>query len=140
MKGEAVSSFIKLTLSTTAAGVGSNWFFPLLDSFFDIPVFGVPVTTFGAAAIGAGLSLFFGDPIETKRSLFGQVLAAMFFGVAIAALLADGFQLDWAKRNFPMFALVMGGSIRWFLPSFIIKGKELIADFKLSFRRGGGTK
>ena len=42
--------------------------FQLFNSYIEQPVWGVPVTVFGAAAAGAALSLFFGDPLPTRRA------------------------------------------------------------------------
>lgn len=131
-----MSSFIKLALSSTAVGAGAGgWVFPLLDKVFDIPVFGVPVTIVGAAAVGAGMSLFFGDPIESRRSLFGQVLAATAFGVSAGVLAADALNLEWAQKNMGMFVMMTAALMRWFLPSVIDRGKQFIKEFKFSFSR-----
>lgn len=136
MKGEAMSSFLKVTLSSAGVGAGfRNWIFPFFDSVFTIPVFGVQVTTIGAAAVGAALSLFFGDTIESRRMLFGQVIASTLFGVAVGILCADGLSLAWAQKNLQMFVLMMAALMRWFLPSIIARGKELIKDFKFPFTK-----
>lgn len=136
MKGEAVSSFIKLTLSAAGVGAGTgSWVFPLLDKVFDIPVFGVQVTIVGAAAVGAGMSLFFGDPIESRKSLFGQVLASTMFGVGAGVLAADAFNLEWAQKDMGMFVMMTAALIRWFLPSVIERGKQFIKEFKFSFSK-----
>ena len=107
----------------------------MLDKVFDIPVFGVPVTIVGAAAVGAGMSLFFGDPIESRRSLFGQVLAATAFGVSAGVLAADALNLEWAQKNMGMFVMMTAALMRWFLPSVIDRGKQFIKEFKFSFSR-----
>lgn len=131
-----MSSFIKLALSSTAVGAGAGgWVFPLLDKVFDIPVFGVPVTIVGAAAVGAGMSLFFGDPIQSRKSLFGQVTASTAFGVAVGVLCADALNLEWAQKNLSMFVMMMAAIMRWFLPSAIERGKQVIKEFKFSFSK-----
>lgn len=137
-----MSSFLKITLSSAGVGAGfGNWVFPFFDKMFTIPIFGVQVTTIGAAAVGAGLSLFFGDPIESRRSLFGQVAAATAFGVGSGILLADAFNLAWAQKNLQMFVMMDAAIMRWFLPSIIERGKQLIKDFKFSFsRKSDGEK
>lgn len=136
MKGEAVSSFVKLTLSAAGVAAGADgWVFPLLDNVFSIPVFGVPVTIVGAAAVGAGMSLFFGDPVESRKSLFGQVLASTAFGVGVGVLFADAMNLEWAQKNLGMFVMMTAALMRWFLPSVIDRGKQFIKEFKFSFSR-----
>lgn len=128
-------------LSPARSGRIGNWVFPFFDKMFTIPIFGVQVTTIGAAAVGAGLSLFFGDPIESRRSLFGQVAAATAFGVGSGILLADAFNLAWAQKNLQMFVMMDAAIMRWFLPSIIERGKQLIKDFKFSFsRKSDGEK
>lgn len=141
-KGEAIVSFIKLSVATVSASAASS---PLLDAFnayVSLPVWGVPVTVFGAAGAGAVLSLFFGDPLTSRRDLFGQVLASTGFGVAIAVLVADGFNWEWAAKNMSMFALMSAAILRWFLPTMIERGKQLIKEIKVPFtkKNEGGDK
>lgn len=132
MKEELASSFLKLVASSTAMGAGADKIvLPLLNGFFQVPVFGVPVTVIGAAAVGAGMSLFFGDPIESRRSLFGQVSAATAFGVGAGVLFADAFHLEWAQKNMAMFVMMTAALMRWFLPTVIEKVKTIITEFKL---------
>lgn len=138
MKGEGVVNLIKLASVATGTGAASSPFFQLFTSYVQQPVWGVPVTVIGAAAAGAGLSLFFGDPIPTRKALFGQVLAATFFGAGVAVLVADGMDWDWATKNISMFAMISAAMIRWFLPSIIDRGKQLIKDFKFSFTKKQG--
>ena len=134
-RGEATVSLIKLV--ATSAGT-AGFISSILDAFttyVQLPVWGVPVTVIGAAGAGAILSLFFGDPLETRRDLFGQTIAATFFGAACAVLVSDGLNWDWAAKNMAMFALMSAAMIRWFLPSVIERGKQLIKDFKFSFTK-----
>lgn len=122
----------------TGTGVATSPFFQLFTSYVQQPVWGVPVTVIGAAAAGAALSLFFGDPLPTRRALFGQVLAATFFGAGAAVLLSDAMDWDWAAKNISMFAMLIAAMIRWFLPSIIDRGKQFIHDFKFSFTKKEG--
>lgn len=132
MKEEMATSFLKLVLSSTAIGAGTESIVvPVLNGIFQVPVFGVPVTIIGAAAVGAGMSLFFGDPIESRRSLFGQVSAATAFGVGSGVLFADAFHLEWAQKNMAMFVMMNAALMRWFLPTVIEKVKTIIKEFKL---------
>lgn len=136
-------SLTKLVVTAGGTGAVTSPVFQLFTSYIQQPVWGVPVTVFGAAAAGAGLSLFFGDPLPTRRALFGQVLAATFFGAGVAVLAADGMDWDWATKNISMFALISAAMIRWFLPSIIERIKQLIKEFKFSFTKrptGGDEK
>lgn len=123
-------SFIKLATASVAAGAASTPATELFTSYVHTPVWGVPVSVIGAAAFGAGLSLFFGGPIASRRSLYGQVLAATFFGAACAVLVADGMAWAWAQKNISMFALMSAAMVRWFLPTTIERGKQLVKDFR----------
>ena len=129
-----VTSLIKLITVGASAGAGFDGAFSVFSNFVDLPVWGVPVTTFGAAAAGAALSLFFGEPIPNRRSLWGQIAAACLFGTALAVLSADGFNWDWAHKHMSMFALMCAALIRWFLPVTIERVKVLIKDLKLNFK------
>lgn len=141
-RGEAIVSFIKLAVATGGAAAASSPVLDAFNSYISLPVWGVPVTVFGAAGAGAVLSLFFGDPLTSRRDLFGQVLAATVFGVAVAVLAADGLDWDWATKNMSMFALMSAAMLRWFLPTVIDRGKQFIKDFKFSFTKksDGGDK
>jgi hypothetical protein len=129
-KGEAIVSFIKLATASVAAGAASTPAMELFTSYVNLPVWGVPVSVIGAAAFGAGLSLFFGDPIPSRRALYGQTLAATVFGAAWAVLVADGMNWEWAQKNIGMFALSSAAVVRWFLPTMIERGKQLIKEFR----------
>lgn len=131
LKGEALVSFFKLTASALVTGAVAPPFVAIFGSYVNTPVWGVPVSVIGAAAFGAGLSLFFGDPLPTRRALYGQTLAATFFGAAAAVLVADGMDWDWAQKNIGMFALVTAAVIRWWLPSIIERGKQIIKEFRV---------
>lgn len=131
LKGEAIVSFFKLTATTALAGAASPPVVDLFSTYVSTPVWGVPVSVVGAAAFGAGLSLFFGDPIPTRRALYGQVLAATAFGAALATLVADGMDWDWAQKNISMFALMSAAMVRWFLPTAIEKVKDSIKALKV---------
>jgi hypothetical protein len=129
-RGEAIVSFIKLATASVAAGVASTPATELFSAYVQTPVWGVPVSVIGAAAFGAGLSLFFGDPIVSRRALYGQTLAATVFGAACAVLVADGMDWDWAQKNISMFALMSAAMVRWFLPTVIERGKQLVKEFR----------
>ena len=135
MKGDSVVSFIKLAGTTLGTGAATSPLFQLFTHYISTPVLGVPVTTVGAAAAGACLSLCFGDPVPTRRLLFGQVIASTFFGAAIAVLSADGMSWDWATKNISMFALMSAALIRWFLPALIDRGKQLIKEARFPFTK-----
>lgn len=124
-------SLVKLGVAAAAAS-------PFVKVFTELvvtPVWGIPISVAMAALTGAGLSLFFGDPIESRRSLWGQLAAATVFGLAIADLTARALKWEWATANMPMFALMTAALLRWFLPSIIDRGKEFIKDFKFSFTK-----
>lgn len=142
MKGEGLMDLTRLLVTASGTGAVTSPLFQLFTSYVQQPVWGVPVTVFGAAAAGAGLSLFFGDPVPTRRALFGQVLASTFFGAGSAVLTADAMDWDWATKNISMSALISAAMIRWFLPSIIASVKQLIKEFKLSFTKKpeGGDK
>lgn len=132
----------KLLLAAGGASAATPPAFQLFTDFVHQPVWGVPVTVFGAAAAGAALSLFFGDPLPTRRALFGQVLAATFFGAGAAVLVADAMDWEWATKNISMSAMISAAVIRWFLPGVIERVKQLIKEFKFSFTKKpeGGDK
>lgn len=132
---EEVANFVKMISTSAGTGVATSPVFQLLTNYVNQPVWGVPVTVFGASAAGACMSLFFGDPLPTRRALFGQVLAATFFGAGSAVLAADAMDWEWATKNISMFALISAALIRWFLPSIIERVKELIKEFKFSFTK-----
>lgn len=131
VKGEAILSFAKLVTASVVTGAASTPTLRLFTEYVSLPVWGVPISVIGAAAFGAGLSLFFGDPIPTRRALYGQILAATFFGAAWAVLVADGMEWAWAQKNISMFALSSAAVVRWFLPTVIERGKQLVREFKL---------
>lgn len=139
MKGESVVNLIKLVGTTAGTGAATSPLFQLFTSYVQQPVWGMPVTTIGAAAAGACLSLFFGDPVPTRRGLYGQVLASTMFGAASAMLAADGMDWDWASKNISMFALMSAAMIRWFLPTIIERIKQLIKEAKLPFTKKSNT-
>lgn len=130
-------SLLKLSVTSAAAAVAGEPVVDIFTKYVSLPVWGVPVTVVMAALAGAGLSLFFGDPIESRRSLWGQVLASMAFGTAIAVLVADGMGWGWAQKNISMFALMSAAIVRWFLPTVIERGKQFIREFKWPFARKG---
>lgn len=134
MKGEIVN-FAKLVGTAGAGSVATSPVFQVFTHYINQPVWGIPVTVMGAAAAGAGLSLFFGDPLPTRRALFGQTLAATFFGAGMAILVSDGMDWEWATKNISIFAMVSAAIIRWFLPSVIERCKQLIKEFKFSFTK-----
>lgn len=142
MKGEELVNLTKLLVTAGSTGAATSPLFQLFTSYVQQPVWGVPVTVFGAAAAGAGLSLFFGDPLKTRRDLFGQILASTFFGAGSAVLAADAMDWEWAAKNISMSALISAAMIRWFLPSIIVRVKQLIKEFRLSFTKNpdGGDK
>lgn len=135
MKGEGVVNFIKLAVAAGGTGAATSPFFQLFTQYISTPVWNVPVTVIGAAGFGAFLSLFFGDPIPTRRGLYGQVIAATAFGCAVAVLAADAMNWDWAQKNMPMFAMMTAAIMRWFLPTTIDRGKQFIKEFKFSFTK-----
>lgn len=124
-------SFVKL-VATSAV---SSPVVKAMSVYLSVPVWNVPVSVIMAALAGAGLSLFFGDPVESRRSLAGQVLAATAFGTAVAVLTADGAGWEWAQKNIAMFAMMSAAILRWFLPTAIEKGKQAIKDFKIPFMK-----
>lgn len=138
MKGDTVIDLVKLVFTAGSTGFATSPVFQLFDSYVQQPVWGVPVTVFGAAAAGAGMSLFFGDPVPTRRALFGQVLASTFFGAGSAVLVADAMSWEWAVKNISMSALISAAMIRWFLPSIISRLKQLIKEFRFSFTNSKG--
>lgn len=135
MKEDGFLSLFKLIGTTAGTGALTSPFFQLFTTYVQQPVWGVPVTVIGASAAGATLSLFFGDPLPTRRALFGQVMAATFFGAAGAVLVSDAMDWEWASKNISMFAMVSAALIRWFLPSIIERVKQLIKEFKFSFTK-----
>jgi hypothetical protein len=98
-------------------------------------VWNVSISVLSAAAFGAGLSLFFGDPIETRRSLYGQTISATVFGIAVGKLAAEGFNWTWASSNMELFALMSAAITRWFLPDVLSRITVLIKEFRLPSRR-----
>ena len=130
--GESILSFLKLTATVAGAAVAGAPVIDIFNHYIQTPVWGIPVTVIGAAGAGAVLSLFFGDPLTTRRELFGQTFAASVFGAAVAWLAARALQWDWAISNMSMFALVSAAMLRWFLPSVIERGKSLIKEFRFT--------
>lgn len=140
-KGEAIVSFFKLAAASVATGAASTPIITLFTEYVSLPVWGVPVSVVGAAAFGAGLSLFFGDPLPSRRALYGQTLAATAFGTACAVLVADGMNWDWAQKNISMFALMSAAILRWFLPTIIERGKQLIREARFpTIKKSGDGK
>lgn len=137
---EELLNFLKVVSATGGAATVSSPLFKLFTDYIQQPVWGVPVTVFGAAAAGSILSLFFGDPLSSRRSLFGQVLASTFFGAGAAVLVSDAMNWDWAAKNISMFAMMSAAMIRWFLPSIIERVKQLIKAFNFSFTKKQGGK
>lgn len=124
-------SFFKLSIAAVATGATASPVLDILSQTLQFPVLNTTVAVVGTAALGAGMSLFFGDPLESRKMLYGQVLAATVFGASVAVLVADGMNWDWAIKNMQMFSLVSAALMRWFLPSIIDRGKQIIKDFKL---------
>lgn len=137
MKTE-VANFVKMLSASTSTGVVTSPVFKLFTQYVQQPVWGIPVTVFGAAAAGACMSLFFGDPLPSRRALYGQVMASTVFGAAAAVLAADAMNWDWAAKNISIFALVSAAVIRWFLPSIIERVKQMIKEFRFSFTKKDG--
>lgn len=140
MRMDTLDLLGRVALATTTSGTSLKAI-DIFNKTMALPVWGVPVTTFAAAAVGAGVSLFFGEPVTKARDLWGQVIASMFFGVAWSVLLADGLNWEWASKHQSMFALVTAAFVRWFLPAIIERGRELIKEYKLSLnfmRKKGG--
>jgi hypothetical protein len=121
-----------LLATTGLAGMVTSPLFQALNSLFPGTVFNAPVSSWGAAAFGAVISLFFGEAPPSRRRLFGECTAAMGFGVAIAVLAADGLDLDWATNNASMFAMVCAGVVRWFMGPVIERGKRFIHETNFS--------
>lgn len=141
-RGDAIVSLLKLALTTAGAGVVSAPALDALNAQIHLPVWVVPVTVIAAAGAGAALSLFFGDPLTTRRDLWGQTLGATAFGTALAVLVSDAFDWDWASKNMEMAAMMSAAMVRWFLPTIIDRGKQFIRDLKFSFSKKteGGDK
>lgn len=135
---EEVANFVKMLSASTGTGVVTSPVFQLFTQYVSQPVWGIPVTVFGAAAAGACMSLFFGDPLPSRRALYGQVMASTLFGAAAAVLAADAMNWEWAAKNISIFALVSAALIRWFLPSIIDRVKQLIKEFRFSFTKKDG--
>lgn len=130
-------SLAKAAVSITI-GMATSPLFQLFTAYVKQPVWGIPVTVIGAAAAGAALSLFFGDPLPSRKALFGQVIASTFFGAGVAVLVSDAMGWSWATRNISMFTMLSAAMIRWFLPSIIDRGKQFIHDFKFTFSKKEG--
>lgn len=130
MKGELMN-LTKLLVASSGTSAVAHPLFQILDGYVQQPVWGVPVTVFGAAACGAAMSLFFGDPLPSRRALFGQTLSATIFGAGLAVLLSDAMNWVWATKHLEMFALVCAAMIRWFLPTIIERTKQLIKSFTI---------
>ena len=135
---EEVANFVKMLSASTGTGVVTSPVFQIFTQYVNQPVWGIPVTVFGAAAAGACMSLFFGGPLPTRRALYGQVIASTLFGAAAAVLAADAMDWDWAAKNISIFALISAAMIRWFLPAIIERGKQLIKEFRFSFTKKDG--
>jgi len=134
-KGEAALSLSKLTATSIGTAAASSPFLSAFNAYVQLPVWGIPVTVVGAAGFGALLSLFFGDPITDRRSLFGQVLGSAFFGCAGAKLVSDALDWSWAQENMALFAMVSAAIIRWFLPTIIEKVKQSIREYRIPFTK-----
>lgn len=126
------------TVASITIGLATSPIFQVFTSYIKQPVWGIPVTVMGAAAAGSALSLFFGDPLPSRRALFGQLIASTFFGAGVAVLVSDAMGWAWATRNISMFTMLSAAMIRWFLPSVIDRGKQFIHDFKFSFTKKEG--
>lgn len=133
-----VANFVKMLSASTGTGVVTSPVFQIFTQYVNQPVWGIPVTVFGAAAAGACMSLFFGDPLPTRRALYGQVIASTLFGAAAAVLAADAMNWDWAAKNISIFALISAAMIRWFLPAIIERGKQLIKEFRFPTTKKDG--
>lgn len=135
---EEVANFVKMLSASTGTGVVTSPVFQIFTQYVNQPVWGIPVTVFGAAAAGACMSLFFGNPLPTRRALYGQVIASTLFGAAAAVLAADAMDWDWAAKNISIFALISAAMIRWFLPAIIERGKQLIKEFRFPTTKKDG--
>ena len=130
-RGEHIVSLLKLGTTTAIAS-------PIFQIFTEVvafPVFGAPITLILAALVGAGLSLFFGDPIIGRRNLWGQIAGAVAFGTGAGVLVSDAMDWAWATRNLPLFVMCCSAVIRWFLPTVIERGKQLIREFKFPWAK-----
>lgn len=135
MKGDSLFELTKLLGVSSGAGAITSPAFQVFTHYVNQPVWNVPVTVYGAAAAGAALSLFFGDPVPTRKALFGQVVAAMMFGASLAVLVSSAMEWEWASKNISMFAMMMAAVIRWWLPTAIEHGKQLIKAIKIPFTK-----
>jgi len=109
-----------------------------LQLYTSIPLWGMPISVIAAATFGAGLSLFFGDPLVSRRALYGQTLAATFFGAGLAVMFAHAMKWDWAMEYTALLALMTSAMVRWFLPTIIERGKQLINEFRFPHRKNDG--
>ena len=120
-------SFIKLA-ATLAVATPT---FKIFADAMKLPLADASIGIFLAGLAGAGLSMFFGDPIEGKRNLWGQVLGSAIFGTTIATMLSDAMGWSWAVKNPYMFALIVAALTRWWLPSIITRGKQIIGELNI---------
>ena len=121
---------IGYTLGMLAVG-GGTW----VDANVAMPIFSVPAAVIGAAAFGTAASLSTGDPVHSRRELFGQSLSII-FGTAAAAFMARGGP-DWMSEVQGPIASVVAYLARHVAPSITERSKEIIRNFKFSLRRKG---
>lgn len=126
----------KLGAISAGASAVLGPFFTALNVYIPVPFIGVPVGMYGASALGAAVSLFFGEKPPTRKQQFGQVVGAIVFGAQAAEPLADilfmvtGWQ--WPQLNSGSFALFCGALMRWYLAKIIKKGSTFIDEYKFT--------
>lgn len=135
-RGEDIVSLLKLS----ATAIATAPVFQIFSEVVAFPVFGHPVSLFMAGLFGAGLSLFFGDPIEGRRMFWGQIAGSVVFGVGSGVLVSDAMDWDWATKNLPLFVVCCSAMIRWFLPVLLPaiakRAKKFIEEYQLpSFKK-----
>jgi hypothetical protein len=132
-----MGAFFKMAVSAASLALGVDGAAAIV-SHAGAASWTVPVSVFGGAAIGAGVSLLFGDPVRTRRALWAQIVGAWILGGAGSVLLAEGTGWTWAINHPAYFALVAAAVVRWFLPVTIERGKQIIKEYRLTLSRNKG--
>lgn len=82
-----------------------------------VPMWGVPLSAFGLAALGSILSYTWTPPEKSKRVFFFKLVSVTLFSVALVVVMPD--ILGWSLRpeSQPPMAFIVATFGRWIIPA-----------------------